>query len=331
MSQVRIPYTSQKFCEMLKSVSERTKKRITENHYLSPNIVFSNELNTSANFFIKNLPTYFYADNILKYKIYPRFVSDISPAPLANKKIDIKVRLYYKTEETAKVPLSDSVEMVLMCRFNVDENGRGEFLIYDFPVANGSGNRKDYSKIGVLKDFNNNKGLDTDPIHQWTGFDQTGEDGGITATDIAGGVFTAESAYSALLHNHKTYKTTSGAIKDIYKANGKVRSARARSFANTSKALKYAGTAGSVFTTGMSYYDIATGNGTAITYVDAGVGTAGVVADVAAYYSGAEIPYVGELVAVYGTLRLTWDVFFNLGANYGMSKWYGDDDTKWFK
>jgi len=52
---------------------------------------------------------------------------------------------------------------------------------------------------------------------------------------------------------------------------------------------------------------------------------------VASYYAGVQIPYVGEFVAVYGTLRLTWDVFYNLGANYGPSKWYGTDNTRWFK
>ena len=87
----------------------------------------------------------------------------------------------------------------------------------------------------------------------------------------------------------------------------------------------------SVTTTANSYYDIATGQQQPITYVDATVGTAGIMSSVASYYAGIEIPYVGEAVAVYGTLRLTWDVFFNLGANYGPSKWYGDDDIRWFK
>ena len=40
---------------------------------------------------------------------------------------------------------------------------------------------------------------------------------------------------------------------------------------------------------------------------------------------------VREFVAVYGIVRTAWDVGFYLGYNYGPSKWYGTDDTKWFK
>ena len=54
------------------------------------------------------------------------------------------------------------------------------------------------------------------------------------------------------------------------------------------------------------------------------------MSSLASYYSGIEIPYIGEGVAVYGTLRLTWDGFYNLGANYGpigayygINKWSG--------
>jgi len=34
---------------------------------------------------------------------------------------------------------------------------------------------------------------------------------------------------------------------------------------------------------------------------------------IASYYAGIEIPFVGEGVALYGTMRLTWDVFFDFG------------------
>jgi hypothetical protein len=84
-------------------------------------------------------------------------------------------------------------------------------------------------------------------------------------------------------------------------------------------------------TTGMAYNEIYNGSPQPITYVDAGVGTAGVLSSVASYYTGVQVPIIGETVAIYGTLRLVWDTFFYLGANYGPSKWYGDDNTKWFK
>jgi len=81
----------------------------------------------------------------------------------------------------------------------------------------------------------------------------------------------------------------------------------------------------------MAYYDIATGNQQPITYADAGVGTMGAIASGASYFYGVQIPVVGEGVAIYRTLRLTWDVFFYLGANYGPSKWYGPNGYKWFE
>ncbi|WP_316820506.1 hypothetical protein [Pedobacter gandavensis] len=83
--------------------------------------------------------------------------------------------------------------------------------------------------------------------------------------------------------------------------------------------------------TGLSYYQIASGRAQPITYVDAGVGTVGVMTSVAGYYTGAQIPYVGEFVMIYGTGRLLWDVSSSLGGSYGPSKWFGSDDTKYFK
>lgn len=41
--------------------------------------------------------------------------------------------------------------------------------------------------------------------------------------------------------------------------------------------------------------------------------------------------FVGEFVAVYGTVRLVWDVFYDLGAEYGPSTWYGKNDDEWFE
>lgn len=89
----------------------------------------------------------------------------------------------------------------------------------------------------------------------------------------------------------------------------------------------------SVLTTGNAYYDIATlptEQLNPITYVDAGVGTVGLMNTIALYYAGVQVPYVGEVVVVYGTLRLTWDVFYNLGTNWGpIGAYYGTN--KWSK
>jgi len=78
----------------------------------------------------------------------------------------------------------------------------------------------------------------------------------------------------------------------------------------------------SILTTGDAYYDIAIGQQQPITYIDAGVGTVGLMNTIALYYTGVQVPYVGAFVALYGTGKLTWDVFFYLGANYGVSTWF---------
>ena len=86
-----------------------------------------------------------------------------------------------------------------------------------------------------------------------------------------------------------------------------------------------------VVTTGVAYYDIATNNQNLFTLTDATVGTAGTMTWIASHYAGVQIPVVGEFVAIYGTLRLTWDVSFYLGYYYGPSTWFGSDNNKWFK
>jgi len=54
-----------------------------------------------------------------------------------------------------------------------------------------------------------------------------------------------------------------------------------------------------------------------IDYFDAGFGTAGVMNSTKGLLFGSSIPVVGEVVALYGIFRLTWDVFWDLGAQYG--------------
>lgn len=64
--------------------------------------------------------------------------------------------------------------------------------------------------------------------------------------------------------------------------------------------------------TGMSYYQIATGDTAPINYADAGVGTVGLGVSAASYFGGTQIPYVGPYIALYGVGRL----FYDLGATY---------------
>lgn len=78
----------------------------------------------------------------------------------------------------------------------------------------------------------------------------------------------------------------------------------------------------SVLSTGMAYNKILRGNQTAITYADATVGTLGLSASAASYFTGVQIPVVGKFVAVYGAARLGWDIGWNLGIRYGPSTWF---------
>jgi hypothetical protein len=100
---------------------------------------------------------------------------------------------------------------------------------------------------------------------------------------------------------------------------------------SVSKVGRGVGNGADLLGTGIAYYQIANGTQQPITYVDAGVGTAGIIASGASYFYGVQIPVVGEFVAVYGAARLTWDVFYNLGANYGPTNWYGTNNDKYFK
>ena len=84
-------------------------------------------------------------------------------------------------------------------------------------------------------------------------------------------------------------------------------------------------------TTGHSFIKIAKSEAEPITYIDATIGFTGLLATTAPYFTGVQVPYVGEFVSVYGVVRATWDVFTYLGYNYGPSRWYGADNTKWFK
>jgi hypothetical protein len=91
---------------------------------------------------------------------------------------------------------------------------------------------------------------------------------------------------------------------------------------NISKIGTRVSTGASILTTGMAYNEILNGNPQPITYADATVGTIGLSASAASYFSGAQIPGVGYFVAIYGAARLGWDIGWNLGVRYGPSTWF---------
>ena len=146
---------------------------------------------------------------------------------------------------------------------------------------------------------------------------------------IAGAVLTAENVYNNYYHNHTTYTTTKGVVKNIYKTNGEVRSARAARFARTSTIVKILGIIGTAFMTVQAGTKIYDGSAIAWDYGDFTVGSVGTVAGTAELMGGTScaVPGVGEAVAAYAWFRL----WFDLGAQYGPSKWYGNDDARWSK
>ena len=94
-----------------------------------------------------------------------------------------------------------------------------------------------------------------------------------------------------------------------------------------STTIKIAGTAGTALMTAQAGTKIYNGNATGWDYSDFTVGSIGTATGAAQLLGTATVPGVGEAVAAYAWFRLWYD----LGANYGPSKWYGSNDSKWFE
>jgi len=141
-----------------------------------------------------------------------------------------KVRYYYYERISLPMESQNSYEIINGVRY-FNEVPVGLKKVYDnaslFDFNGGW-----ISKFGGRKD--------------WFGVTASGQGGSnpFTLLDAAGGLLTLEDGYNNFFHNHKTYTTTKGVTKNIYKANGAVRSARAAKFATTSKFIKGAGVAG---------------------------------------------------------------------------------------
>ncbi len=330
--------TIQELGRSIQSAQEAAKRQCTSSS-VNPQNAFQSELNYKMQQYVHNMHTYLNIDRVLGFPIQPMSYS--SETRVSDRGVSIRVAIHHYPP--VKPMIIEAPEMVLELRAIVDKDGQ---MRYHF--TNRFANPEDLKALGknlpegACLVLNENGALSVEYLEESllkssmdSSFSITEQDAftnsGITGRKVVEGALTTEGAYSTLLHNHTSYTTTNGLTKNIYKANGRIRSARARGYANASKTLKYIGEVGNVVTTGMSYYDIAKGDSQPITYVDAGVGTMGILASGASYFYGVQIPLVGEVVAIYGTLRLTWDVSFNLGIHYGPSTWYGDNDNKWFE
>ena len=90
-------------------------------------------------------------------------------------------------------------------------------------------------------------------------------------------------------------------------------------------------TGASILSTGMAYNEILRGNPEGITYADAAIGSIGLSASIASYYSGVQIPGIGYFVAIYGSARLGWDLGASLAPKYGLINGYYWDRNKHLK
>jgi len=148
---------------------------------------------------------------------------------------------------------------------------------------------------------------------------------GVYAT---GAILTAEDIYNNFGHNHTSYPTTRGGMKDFgdYKRISDY-SDQALKYKKISNNIKILGALGSALMTAQAGTKIYNEEATAWDYGDFTVGAAGTVTGAAELLGLSTVPVVGEVVAAYSWFRLWYD----LGDKYGPSKWYGTDDRKWFK
>jgi len=135
-------------------------------------------------------------------------------------------------------------------------NSSNNYSFSDIVWEEGDSNAVELEEV-VITDMNQlEKALEDRIVNQaYPIWNNTSSSNGKAFERIMWGV----SAYD-LVHNHKTYPTTQGVVKDIYKLNGKPRSARAAKFATTSKLVKGLGVAG--FGSGMFMDGIGLKNGT---------------------------------------------------------------------
>jgi hypothetical protein len=147
---------------------------------------------------------------------------------------------------------------------------------------------------------------------------QSGGGGSNLGTELSVFDFAA-GVYSEYGHNHTTYTATKGIEKNIYKANGQIRSARAAGFARASNLVRGMAIVGSVLSTGYSTYNVVNQyNAGGIQNVkgwdatDAGVGMIGLGATGLAYFGMISNPVgwaIGAGVLIYSGSRLVNDIY----------------------
>ena len=160
----------------------------------------------------------------------------------------------------------------------------------------------------------------------------TNATGGLGVSTIIGAIGTSGDAASLSKSTFRLMNGANGSFSPNIYPNGWNGGSTARiTTYSVSKIGTGVSTVSGAVCTYMAYNDIIKGKDQPITWVDAGVGTIGLGTSISSYFTGVKIPYVGGFVAIYGAVRLTWDVGCYMGENYGPSTWYGTNDYKWFK
>jgi RHS repeat-associated protein len=139
------------------------------------------------------------------------------------------------------------------------------------------------------------------------------------------------SVYSDLFHDHFNYKASDGLIKSLYKGPNslKPRSLLAKDYIRWSKTLKGIGhlSNGTMIVTGT--YNIVNGSTNPLDYTDTAAGLATIIESAVLKFTNApssKVPVVGEVVAIYGGLRLSMDVGRFLGVRFGGDAW-----VRWYR
>jgi RHS repeat-associated protein len=176
----------------------------------------------------------------------------------------------------------------------------------------------------VVEHINDGK---TDAIHLSTrDVDVWGTFGGVVGFGMD-----VTSVYSDLFHDHFNYKASDGSIKSLYKGPNslKPRSLLAKDYIRWSKTLKGIGhlSNGTMIVTGT--YNIVNGSTDPLDYTDTAAGLATIIESAVLKFTNApssKVPVVGEVVAIYGGLRLSMDVGRFLGVRFGGDAW-----VRWYR
>lgn len=134
------------------------------------------------------------------------------------------------------------------------------------------------------------------------------------------------STYSDFLHNHETYIASNGSVKTLYKEpnSSKPRSLRAAEYIKISKTLKGLGHLSNAGMGITGTYNVIEGSTNPLDYTDAVAGLSAITEAAAIRFMvnpASKTPVIGEGVAIYSVMRLSWDIGRFFGERFGGDYW----------